>query len=208
MAGRWATATDFFGGRVYESYGPSPFFAEKADYILGRWPTAVGQKVLVVGCGPGAYLVEQLVNRGVNCYGIDAFAKDPNHGFVTIAPSPAIAARCILDADTTNNSDVSRIKGRDFADLRGNARFFLVITEDVLPCLTAQDAGVAVGIIQASTTNALHILTCNRNPDSPDPERDTSLGFNWLTQAAWRSLINAAGGSTHVCWNTETRTEF
>ena len=30
------------------------------------------------------------------------FQKNVGHGFVTIAPAPAIASRCILDADTTD----------------------------------------------------------------------------------------------------------
>ena len=205
---RYATATDFFGGAMYGEYKRFPIFAERADVILARWPAIVGQKALVVGCGPGAYLVEELVNRGVNCYGIDGFKKNLGHGFVTIAPAPAIAGRCILDADTTNNSDVTRITSRDFLDLRGQAKTYLTISEDVLSCLTLQEVGTAVSIMQARSERVLHILTCNRNPDAPDPERDTTMGLNWLTEAAWRSLINAAGGSTHICWNSEERRTF
>jgi hypothetical protein len=65
-----------------------------------------------------------------------------------------------------------------------------------------------VGIAQSNADRVLHILMCNRSADGPDPERDTTMGLNWWTEAAWRSLINAAGGSTHVCLNTETRLEF
>lgn len=205
---RYATATDFFGGAMYDQYTHSPIFAERADLVLSRWPGVVGQKAVVVGCGPGAYLVEELVNRGVNCFGLDGFQKNSAHGFVTVAPAPSIAARCILNCDATNNSDVSRITGRDYADLRGQAKFYLTISEDVLSCLTLQEASVAVGIMQARSDRVLHILTCNNSATGPDPERDTTMGLNWLTEAAWRSLINAAGGSTHVCWNSELRREF
>ena len=203
---RYATATDFFGGRLYAEYKRFPFHTARADWIVQRYPQAVGAKVAIVGCGPGAYLVEELVNRGVNAFGLDAYAKNANHGFVTIAPAPAIASRCILDADITNNSDITRF--RQIAGLSGNQRFFLAVSEDTLPCLTQQEAGVAVAGMQSRATNNLHILTCNRNPDSPDPERDTTLGLQWLTKAAWRTLINAAGGTTHVCLDVETWETF
>lgn len=205
---RLATATDFFGGPLYSEYKRYPFFAQRADWILAQWPGIVGQKAVVVGCGPGAYLVEELVNRGVNCFGLDAYQKNVAHGFVTLAPAPAIAGRCILDADANNNSDVSRITSRDYADMRGQQKFYLSISEDMLPCLTSQEASAAVNIMQARSDRVLHILTTNRDPNQPDPERNTSIGLNWLTQAAWRTLINAAGGSTHICLDAETWQEF
>jgi hypothetical protein len=205
---RYATATDYFGGAMYDAYGHFPIHTERADWIIAKWPGVVGQKVLIAGCGPGAYLVEELVNRGVNCFGIDGFQKNANHGFVTITPPPAIAARCILDADMSNNSDAARIKGNQYAKITGQQKFYLIVTEDVLSCLTTQEITVGVGIAQSNADRVLHILMCNRSADGPDPERDTTMGLNWWTEAAWRTLINSAGGSTHVCLNTETRTEF
>lgn len=205
---RYATATDFFGGAMYTEYKRFPIFAERADVILARWPAIVDQKALVVGCGPGAYLVEELVNRGVNCYGIDGFKKNLGHGFVTIAPIPAIASRCILDADTTNNSDVTRIASREFLDLRGQAKTYLTISEDVLSCLTLQEVSAAVNIMQSRSDRVFHILTVNRSETGPDPERDTTMGLNWLSESSWRTLINSAGGSSHICWNSEERRIF
>lgn len=203
---RLATATDFFGGRMYDSYQKFPIFAERADIIMQRYPGAVGQKVVVVGCGPGAYLVEELVARGVNCFGLDAFGKNIAHGFVTIQPTPAIAARCVLDADMGINSDVNRL--RQMAGLTGQQRFYLCISEDVLPCLTDQEIAAGVSVVNNRADRVFHIITCNQDPDSPDPGRDLTLGLQWLTREQWRARINAAGGSAHVCWDSEMRVEF
>jgi hypothetical protein len=199
---RFATATDFFNGPLYTEYSHYPFFAQRADFILNRWTQVAGQKVGVVGCGPGAYLVEELVARGVNAFGIDGYRKNVNHGIVTVEPIPAIAARCVLDADFTNNSDVARF--RSLAGLSGNQRFYLAVSEDVLPCLTMQEVSVVVGNMQSRSDRNLHIITCNRSGTETDPGRVTSLGLQWLTQAAWRSAINAAGGATHICLDAET----
>jgi hypothetical protein len=199
---RYATATDFFNGPLYTEYVKFTFFAQRADWILARWPQAAGAKVAVIGCGPGAYLVEELVARGVNAYGIDGYRKNVNHGIVTVQPTPAIAARCVLDADFTNNSDVGRF--RSLAGLSGNQRFYLAVSEDVLPCLTTQEINVAVANMQSRSDRNLHIITCNRSGTETDPGRTTSLGLQWLTQAAWRSAINAAGGSTHIGLDAET----
>lgn len=199
---RLATATDFFGGRLYDEYRRYPFFAQRADWILQKWPGVVGQKVAVVGCGPGAFLVEELVNRGVNCFGLDAYTKNANHGFVTLAPAPAIAARCVLDADVTNNSDFNRF--RSLAGLSGQQRFYLAVSEDVLPCLTTQEANLAVSGMQNRSDRNLHILTINKSTTGTDPERDTTLGLNWLSLGAWKALITAAGGGTHVLLDAET----
>ena len=177
---RYATASDFFNGPLYTQYQKFPFFADRANWIVNRWPLVTNgtNKVAVLGCGPGGYLVEELVAHGVNCYGLDGYQKNANNGFVTIAPAPSIASRCILDADMSNNSDVSR--------------------------LTTQEITVSVGLMNTKSSNVLHILTCNRDPNQPDPERNTSVGLNWLTHAAWRQLINAAGGTTHICLDAET----
>jgi hypothetical protein len=125
---------------------------------------------------------------------------------VTIAPAPAIASRCILDVDASNNSDFARF--RQLAGMTGNQRFYLAVSEDVLACLTVQEIGLVVAGMQNRSTRNLHILTCNRSADSPDPERDTTMGLNWFTQSAWRTLINQAGGETHVCLDVETWQEF
>jgi len=203
---RYATASDFFGGAMYTEYKRFQFHIDRAVWILQKWPQIVGQKVAIIGCGPGAYLVEELVNRGVDAYGLDGFTKNAGHGFVTISPAPAIASRCLLDVDVTNNSDVSRF--RQLTGTTGNRKFYLAVSEDVLSCLTLQEAGFAVAAMQARSDRNLHILTCNRSPDGPDPERDTTMGLNWFTQAAWRTLINQAGGSTHICLDVETWQEF
>lgn len=205
----YARAADYINGPLYTKYEKFPFFAQRADWIVNRWPQVVGtNKVAILGCGPGAYLVEELFNRGVNCYGLDAYEKDVNHGFTDFQLTPTIASRCILDADASNNSDVARFTGKNYLNLKGQEKVYLSVTDDMLGCLTTQQASTTVSILQSKSTNVLHIITCNTSPTGTDPHRYTGSGLLWLTQSAWRQLINAAGGTSHICLNTETWETF
>jgi hypothetical protein len=203
---RQSNATDFFGVRygradaMYDEYQEYPFFAQRAQHIATNYPN-VG-KVCVAACGPYAYLVKHLVvTHGIDAYGFDWCNKTPFGETITL--DPAIANRVLLDVDVSNNSDVTRIKGRDYADLKGNAKFGLVVTEDLLPCTTDSEAQFLAGYLSSQGTNVLHIITCGQPTDA---HRDPTL--NWKTQAEWRALLNANGGSAHACLDAETQGVF
>jgi hypothetical protein len=197
---RQSTATDFFGVRynradaMYDDYQEFPFFAQRAQYIQTTYP-GVG-KVGVAGCGPYAYLVKHLVALGIDAYGFDSCNKVAFGETITLDPS--VTSRVLLTADLTNNSDVTNFR-RNVANLNGNAKFGLVVTEDVLPCLTDTEAQFLAGYLSSQGNNVLHIITCGQPTDA---HRLPSL--NWKSQAEWRALLNANGGSTHGCLDAET----
>jgi hypothetical protein len=210
---RQSNVTDFHGNQfgrtdaMYDNYQDSPVFSRRAEWINQRYP-AIG-KVCIVGCGPYAYLVKQLVSIGVNAFGFDSCNKTPFGQ--TIVLDPLIATgRVILDADVTNNSDVQRIKGNSYARITGQQKFGLIVTEDVLGCLTTSEQGFVVGYLGTQGTNILHIITCIHPEFLGDPPISDRVNLNgeqdggWKTQAEWRTLLNANGGSAHVCLDTET----
>lgn len=198
---RIATIEDFgvpgqSSGYLYDDgYREYPFHDERAAWIASRWP-GIG-KTIVVGCALG-YLVKHLRLLGIEAYGFDLsqWAID--------RVDPAAAPFCMF-ADTARQQDRRAVK--QMAGIASNGRFALAVTEDVLPVLTDNEAGVLVSVCQSDALNVGHIITCT-HPEIPGDLASRYAPLNWKSQAEWRALINSAGGTAHVCYDTELKVTF
>lgn len=176
----WATAADFEQGgpgALYANppYSRYPFFQTRIDELKQRFaPT--GQKLLIVGCGFG-YLVDDAVTAGYDAYGIDnAYAIGKGKTLL-----PQIAARLIVaDALTAATLD----SAAQTAGLKHNAKWALLVTEDVLPCMSDAEVQTALTNLRARcSTNLLHLVTCGDGGSRCDPR------INWKSIDAWRAVL-------------------
>jgi SAM-dependent methyltransferase len=159
---RLATAADFEGlqpGALYTEYRRFSFFAARADFIAARWPVSVG-RVLVVGAGYG-YLVDELLIRGYDAWGLDAAAYAIGKAQEKLSVG---ASNRVLLGNMATRGDVNAAKNA--MGLGNNARVGLLVTEDVLTtCANQQEATVALTELRRHGTNYLHILTCSKPGD-------------------------------------------
>jgi len=192
---RIANEADFHQGGLYDNYAEFPFHASRAEWIGTSYP-AVG-KIIVVGCAYG-YLVKHLRLLGLQAWGFDLsqFAID------RIAPE---AAPYCMFADVARQQDRRNVK--QMAGIASNGRFNLAVTEDVLPCLTDNEAGVLVNVAQQDAVNVLHIVTAI-HPEVPGDVESRFADLNWKTGVDWRALVNTAGGSGHRILDAETWGEW
>lgn len=167
----WATAADFEqggAGALYSNppYSDYPFFQTRLDGLKQRFaPT--GQKLLIVGCAFG-YLVNLAVAAGYDAYGIDnAYAIGKAQALF-----PAIATKLIVaDALTATTLD----SAAKTAGLHGGTpKWPLLLTEDVLPCMSDAEIQTALTNLRARcTTNLLHFVTGGDGGPECDPR------INW-----------------------------
>jgi len=173
-------------------YADSPLFQGRVNELSRRFAPS-GQKLLIVGCGFG-YLVDKAVTLGYDAWGIDASAYAINRGKEVL---PAIASRLIV-ADALVDAQVKA--AATAAGIPGaNPRFELLVTEDLLTCLTDTEVTTALTVLRGrSRTNLLHIVTCIRPdwwPETTEAERrardlatrDPSM--NWKTLTEWRAIL-------------------
>lgn len=146
--GRSATREDFERGGLYSSYRRYPFFAQRADFIVERFDP---RSVIVAGCGWG-YLVDELVSRGVDAWGID------------ISPYALAKAREVLPSRSVN-----RVLLGDAAAPSIDRRFDLAVTEDMLPVCGLGEIYVVRDALRASSERRLHIVTCGGAIETPMP---------------------------------------
>lgn len=205
---RLASAADFFAtydgegnkvpgtGNLYDEYRRFPFFAERADLIAARFQPSVG-KVVVFGCGFG-YLVDELVQRGYDAYGIEM--SDYARAKATEVLPFASASRIIL-ANMANRSALN--SARSAAGLTGNQRFAVGISEDALPVATDEaEARLALDecrrIISTTPGRFVHWITCS-DPSNPSDLDNRYPGLLWRSEAEWRAII----GPSDIIVNAE-----
>lgn len=194
---RLATQADFEGqvpDSLYSAYQKFPFFAQRAQWLLslhGRLvragvlsTTPAGTKVCVAGCAYG-YLVEELVARGFDAWGFDAsgYALDKMTTSVDLATRGRVLFR-----DMLNSSDWNAV--RQAANLRGNQKFHVGITEDVLPAMSDAEVATAIGFARSGCTVLVHVVTPGV---ATDPSRVAPL--NWKTMEQWRAALSLANGT-------------
>jgi hypothetical protein len=192
---RIASEQDFLGGGLYDGYQEFPYFANRAAWIQAQYP-GVG-KIAVIGCAYG-YLVKHLRLLGLQAWGYDLSQWALNR------VDPAAAPYCMF-VDATRQQD--RRSFKQLAGISVNGKFSLAITEDVLPVLTENEAGVLVSVCQSDADNTLHIIMAT-HPEIPGDLESRFAPITWKPQSEWRQLVNAAGGSTHRCLDVELWTEF
>jgi SAM-dependent methyltransferase len=208
---RLASASDFHAqydaqgvkiagtGSLYDDYRRYPFFGWRADFIAARWPISVG-KVVVFGCGYG-YLVDELVQRGYDAWGVEAADYARNKAAEVL---PFASANRVVLANIANRQALAAV--RTAAGLTGQARFGLGISEDVLPvCTDEAEAVLAINecrrIVSTTAGRFLHIITCSNG--NLEDLNNRLPGLLWRSPAQWRAIVNSAGGAADVCLNTE-----
>lgn len=173
-----ATAADFEQGGLYgpTPYHEYPFFQERIDALRGRFAPN-GQKLAIWGCGYG-YLVNLAVQVGYDAFGFDVSSYAINKGKQLL---PAISNRLFV-RDALSAQDVAN--SRKDAGLKGNQKFALLVTEDLLSVLTDSEVTTAVGNLRVSAlSNLLHIVS----PLNPEDNQDPRL--NWKTIPEWLAIV-------------------
>lgn len=188
---RLATQQDFEGlssTSLYTSYRKYPFFAQRATWLLSLHArlnsagifnkTVQTTKVLIAGCAYG-YLVEELVARGFDAYGFDA---SPYANQKAATSVNATTRQRVMQRDMTIAADYTEIKR--VANVRGQSKFDILVTEDVLPCLTDTEIQNAIPQARNAATVLVHIIT-------PGTLNDPSLvvGLNWKTMNEWYTFL-------------------
>ena len=170
------------------SYGTQTTFNRRVNDLQGRFAPN-GQKLLIAGCGWG-HLVALCRSAGYDAWGCDAssycISKDVTGGFTR-------------QADITSDTQIRAVAAAAGIP-GGNPRFDLMVTEDVLSCLTLSEVNTAVGVLRGrSRSNLLHIITCLRPdwwPGADDAERRAKdlatrmPALTWLTLAEWQAILS------------------
>jgi hypothetical protein len=146
-------------------------FGAQADTTIGKalakgFPID-GRKVLIAGCAAG-YTIERLVVAGVDAYGLDISGH-------IVGQSP-VPARIVV-GDALTRAALNETKA--LAGLRANQRADLLVTEDLLPCLT--DTEITAGLVEwrRHAAQVLHRVSVG----------DYEGGYNLKTLEEWRSTV-------------------
>jgi hypothetical protein len=161
-------------GGGYHEY---PFFAARVAQLRG-FAAPNNQKLAVWGCGFG-YLVNQCVAAGYDAHGYDASSYAITRGQALL---PAIAARLhVRSALVSGDMTPAR---RD-AGLQGAQKFALLVTEDLLTCMSDPEITTALTNLRGvCSANLLHILTLADATTAQDSR------LNWKTAAAWKARLS------------------
>ena len=160
-------------------YWQFPFFQTRVDALKGRFAPN-NQKLAIWGCAFG-YLVALAVAAGYDAYGFDASAYAITRGK---ALQPAAIGARLFQRSALVAADVTQSR-RD-AGLTGNQRYALLVTEDMLTCLTDAEIQTALPLLRgACSANLGHMLTSlDLAGSNPDPR------INWKATAAWKTLLS------------------
>lgn len=155
-------------------------FAERVTQLSHRFAPN-GQKLAIWGCGLG-YLVDEAVTLGYDAYGFDVEPTAISDGQ---AEMQGIAARLFV-RDCTVAADVTAAKSD--AGIHGNKSFDLLMTEDLLTCITDAEISVALPLLRGiSQANLLHLLTPTNPIAANQAKADSRL--TWKTKAQWAALL-------------------
>lgn len=163
-------------GEGYDCEGMRTTIQMRIDALKGRFAPS-NQKLAIWGCGWG-WLVNLAVTAGYDAHGYDA-----SQYAITKAQAlyPALSARfhlrnALLNADMT--------PARRDAGLTGNQRFALLVTEDLLECMSDAEITTTLPLLRGiCSANLLHIVT----PSNPGSYMDSRV--NWKTAAQWHALL-------------------
>ena len=141
--------------------------------VASRGASIANRKVLILGCAYG-YTVEYLVGLGANAFGMDISAY-------AISQAPSSIAGRVLVGDARLRADLNA--ARSLAAIQGNARFDLIVSEDLLPCYTdAQAIAAAIEWRTRHGQRVAHRITIGNYQG----------GYNLKTLAQWRTLLGTA----------------
>jgi hypothetical protein len=162
-----------------------PRYTVRLDSLKTLYPPT-GQATAIWGCGFGS-LVDLADKAGYAATGFDASTYVINRGKALI-PS---AATSLFVRDALNATAVTNSK-RD-AGLKGAAKFALLVTEDLLTCMSDAEVTTTLPLLRGVATTLLHMVT----PVDPWAQANSKNDprINWKTMADWKTLI--AGDSVY-----------
>jgi hypothetical protein len=154
------------------SYRRYPFFADRVDALKQRFAPN-GQALLIAGCAFG-YLVDQARQAGYNAWGCDGSAWAVSQAVVSQVQQADVLVPAQLDAVA------------NAAGLRGNPpRWDLLVTEDLLTCLTDAEIPTALANLRARCrANLAHLVT----PLDPATTQDPRI--TWKSYADWKAIVS------------------
>jgi hypothetical protein len=176
----------FFEGRNGANFST---FRSRRDALVARYGLTPASRVLVGGAALG-FLVEQFHLAGYpNVWGLDdsPLISGPGQG--------DIADGVILIDDRVQPGGAIRAKLRN---ITGDDEFDLVVTEDMLTCLTDAEILSEQVLFGCDATTApggavCHIVTVKTSDAQPIKHPD----LNWKTLAEWRAWLDAEGYTAH-----------
>jgi hypothetical protein len=156
-----------------------PMFQMRIDQLKGRLQPN-NQKVAIWGCAFG-YLVQLAVGAGYDAHGFDASAYAVQRASQIL---PANIASRIHLRSALVAADVTA--SRADAGLSGNQRFALLLTEDMLTCMSDAEINTCLPLLRASSqANLGHMVT---TIEEAGTGRDARI--NWKTVAQWKALLS------------------
>ena len=154
-----------------------PFFQARINSLKGRFAPN-NQKLAIWGCGWGE-LVNLAVAAGYDAFGFDASAYAIARGQAT--QPPAVGAR-LFQRNALSSADVTASKTD--AGVRGGAKFAVLVTEDLLTCMSDAEIQTTLPLLRGvCSANLLHVVS----PLDPTTKQDARI--NWKTMAAWKALL-------------------
>lgn len=172
--------------RAWSIDNPENEIHRRADALIARGIQA-NDRVLVLGCGPGAFLVEALKVRGrVNCWGVDNSAWANSRG--EVVGNGVI----LINADLASGQSFNQT----LRSVTGQQTFRWIITESLWE--SYDDADITVGLnvcegLRSGGTpmaNIIHIVFV-------PPFNEPGL-FNEKTMTQWKAMR-----PTHTWMNAE-----
>jgi hypothetical protein len=167
-------------GEGYDCEGMRTTLQLRIDSLKGRFAPS-NQKLAVWGCGWG-WLVDLAVTAGYDAHGYDA-----SQYAITKAQAsfPALSGRFHL-RDALVSADMTPAR-RD-AGLQGAQRFALLVTEDLLECMSDAEIAVTLPLLRGiCSANLGHIVT----PLDPwGQAHGARQDVNWKTYQQWKALLS------------------
>jgi hypothetical protein len=152
-------------------------FQQRIDALRGR-VAPNGQKLAIWGCGFGS-LVSLAVTAGYDAFGFDASTYAIARGKALL---PAIASRLFV-RDALVAASVTASRGD--AGITGGRQFALLVTEDLLTCMSDAEITTTLPLLRGvCSTNLLHMVT------PPDPTTTQDSRINWKSDEEWAALLN------------------
>lgn len=140
--------------------------------VLNRY--AVGNKrILEIGCAKG-FLVEDLVNRGIDAYGVDVSS------YAISAASPSISSRLTV-------ADI-RIGQSTFLEDFNNNYFSLIIGMNMLCCFSDAEITAMVTELNRISSDQFYVIS----------ENSPTTFYNSKTIQDWRDSFNWEQGTVFV----------
>lgn len=160
-------------------YSDYEFFRLRVESLKTRFAPN-GQALLLAGCGFG-YLVRRARALGYNAWGCDASAW-------AVGQAPADVSAYVRQADVLVAAQLDAVAAA--AGLHGNPpRWDLLVTEDLLECLTDAEIAAALPLLRARCrANLAHIVTpfdqWAHDHGLEDPR------VNWKTYEQWKAIVS------------------